>query len=201
MQVHMERDYGKHIDWMYRFTTIATTVLAAMLISISSANASSVYDFSENSDHYSGTNEYFKFSIDDHGAPNETDSYKQSADKIQNGSGDSGDGYNTHEWGNGDSSSSSRNGKDNDGDSRYTASHDENHDDFSWLSDHDKYFKHDKWRKNDHEDDHRDFWDDKDDRCNPPAPVPVPGAVWLFCSGLIGLLPLASRRNRRTANG
>jgi len=35
---------------------------------------------------------------------------------------------------------------------------------------------------------------------DPPAPVPVPSAVWLFGSGLIGMVAVARRRNRNMFN-
>jgi len=193
----MERNHRKYIDWACRLTAITTTVLAAVVITTSSATASSVPAFSDASDHHFGGTDYFKFIVDEHGATSKSNFDKQVTHQIRNDSDESGDGHNAIQWGNHDSFDSSRDDKDDDRKSRYTTSHDGDHGDFSWLPNHGKSGKND--HKGGHHDsrddrDHHGFWDDKGDYCKPPAAVPVPGAVWLFGSGLVGLLGLMRHR-------
>jgi len=193
----MERNHRKYIDWACRLTAITTTVLAAVVITTSSAKASSVPAFSDAPEHHFGGTDYFKFNVDDHGAKNTMNFDEQVTGKTWTGSDESGDSHNANQWGNRDSFDSSRDGKNDDGKSHYMASHGGDHGDFSWLPDHGKSGKND--HKGSHHDsrddrDHHDFWDDKGDYCKPPAAVPVPGAVWLFGSGLVGLLGLTRRR-------
>jgi len=206
MQVHKGRNYGTYIDWMTRCTTVTTTVLAAMVVSTSPANASSVSGFFDKSYLHADRTDYFNFSINDYGASSVTTFHKEQTDKVRKVSSESGDGHIAIAWGNRDSTDTSRNEKGDDGNSNYTPPHEGIHGDFSWVLDYDKFFNHDKSEKTHHEGnrydsrddrDHHDFLADKDNHCKPPAPVPVPAAIWLFGSGLAGLLRLISRRPRQ----
>ncbi|MBI3779110.1 MAG: PEP-CTERM sorting domain-containing protein [Gammaproteobacteria bacterium] len=190
-----------------KIESLALAVCATTLISVSSAQASSVPYTIEQTVQPSDDTHYSRNNLGRTTADDKKNSHKTGTGNNKGGSDelkhdylslkpdDRGSSSDKHEvddsewdhisidWKNRDSWKFPRSDSD-------AKSHKEDHNNFSWLFDDDS--KGDKHERK-HRRHHHDHWD-KGDYCPQAAPVPVPASVWLFGSGLLGLMGMVRRR-------
>jgi len=177
-------------------TPLARAVFAAVLATAAPAQAASVSYSLDLSNHLHGGierldgTEYLKVAINDEDRDSTSHFQNIMSDKTRHGFGETGHDLTEKEWGSHEPLHSPHGKNDNDnseGSFHYTTPHDGRDGDFVLR----KYGR--------RHDDQHDIWE-KGEHCDLPGPtpqpsvVPLPPAVWLFGSGLLGLIAIARRK-------